>query len=94
MKRFPDEVPKPAAYLEQGESGARENLPLWLPEQMAEWLAFRMRRSGKEVRSLIASLSEQAKALGYDSVEELLREMATTSRPESSTTDQEPQPDA
>lgn len=94
MTRFPDEVPRPAAYLERGEAGESEQVPIWRVEQVAEWLAFRMKRSGKEVRALVGSLSEQAKALGYSSIDELLQALPTSSRSGSSTTDPEPQPDA
>lgn len=69
MRRFPDEVPKPAAYLEHA---GREPLPLWLPEQMPAWLKFRMLRSGPQLRAMITSLDEQAQAAGYDSITELL----------------------
>lgn len=69
MRRFPDEVPKPAAYLEQP---GRERLPLWLPEQMPAWLRFRMKRGGSQMRAMIAALDEQARAEGFDGITELL----------------------
>jgi hypothetical protein len=94
MKRFPEEAPKPVAHLERGEIGGSDPVPLWSLEQMPEWLEFRMRRSGKELRTLVTSLSDQAEASGYGSVEEMLQALTTSSRSGSSTTDPEPQPDA
>jgi hypothetical protein len=75
-KRHPGEVPKPAAYMEQ----EGEPAPLWLPEQMQAWLAFQLQRSGPDVQAMIGSLDEQAQAMGYGSITEMLTatEMLTT----------------
>lgn len=75
VKRYPDEVPKPAAYLEP--DGTQKPLPLWLPEQMGDWVVFRMKRSGPQLRALVAALHHQAKDAGFGSIEELMHSLPT-----------------
>lgn len=72
MNRYPDEVPKPAAYMEQGASKS-ERAPLWHSDQLPEWVDFRLRRLGKESRTSLLALAEAAREAGFGSLEDFLR---------------------
>lgn len=90
LERFPDEVPKPEGYLVQGE---REELPLWSHDQLADWLRFRLRRVDPMNVNLV-TMAEAARAAGYSGLDELVQSLLNASRPESSSSDPTPSPDA
>lgn len=88
LVRYPDEVPKPVAYLEDGERGL---VPLWREEQLPAWQSLMtQRRERQAVQRTLETLEREARRLGV-TVEALL-EAATSSRPGSSSSDPEPKP--